>query len=472
MNKKAITFIKNFSYTLLSNLISILISASVVFIIPKLIGVEEFGYWQLYLFYSSYVGFLHFGWNDGIYLRYGGEQYKELDKKMFFSQFIMLLSLQIILSILIFMISYLLIDDLNKAFVLKMTALCMVVVNVRYMFLYILQSTNRIKEFAIITITEKILYLILIIFLLFAGMYKYEVLISVDLASKLISLFYVMFLCKEIVFQKWNNFYFSYKEMWENITVGIKLMFANISGILIIGVVRFGIERTWGVITFGKISLILTISNFMMIFVNALGIILYPLLRRTNYNNLPDIYTTMRDFLMIILFGILIIYYPIQSLLSNWLPDYSDSLIYMAFLFPMIIYEGKTALLINTYLKTLRKEKAMLFINLLTLFISIVTTYAINEILNNLNFAVASIVFLLAIKSIISEIYLSKLLSIDIKKDLSYELILSVLFIYISFTFESVIMMLYYGVFYLLYLLAKYKDIRIMIVRIRELIIK
>ena len=72
MNNKALDFIKNFSYTLSSNLLSLVISTLVVLIIPKLIGVEEYGYWQLYIFYTSYIGFLHFGWNDGIYLRYGG----------------------------------------------------------------------------------------------------------------------------------------------------------------------------------------------------------------------------------------------------------------------------------------------------------------------------------------------------------------------------------------------------------------
>lgn len=52
----------------MSNLVSLLVSTLVVFLIPKLIGVEDYGYWQLFLFYASYVGFLHFGWNDGISL--------------------------------------------------------------------------------------------------------------------------------------------------------------------------------------------------------------------------------------------------------------------------------------------------------------------------------------------------------------------------------------------------------------------
>lgn len=84
MNNKAKILIKNFSFTLTSNIIAIAISTLVTLVVPKLIGVEEYGYWQLYLFYSSYIGFLQFGWNDGIYLRYGGFEYNKLDKKTLF----------------------------------------------------------------------------------------------------------------------------------------------------------------------------------------------------------------------------------------------------------------------------------------------------------------------------------------------------------------------------------------------------
>ena len=80
MKEKLIDLVKNFSYSLTSNLISLIISTLVVLVIPRIIGVEDYGFWQLYLFYSSYIGFLHFGWNDGIYLRYGGEEYDDLDK--------------------------------------------------------------------------------------------------------------------------------------------------------------------------------------------------------------------------------------------------------------------------------------------------------------------------------------------------------------------------------------------------------
>lgn len=85
MNSRLKNFLKDFSYALLSNLVSLIVSVLMILVIPKLIGVREYGYWQLYLFYSSYVGFLHFGWIDGIYLRFGGKEYKDLDKSLFFT---------------------------------------------------------------------------------------------------------------------------------------------------------------------------------------------------------------------------------------------------------------------------------------------------------------------------------------------------------------------------------------------------
>ena len=91
MPSKLKTIVTNFSYVIISNLLTVLVSSIVVLILPKIMGVEEYGYWQLYIFYLAYVGFLHFGWVDGIYLRYGGVEDDELDKETFFSKFLLLL---------------------------------------------------------------------------------------------------------------------------------------------------------------------------------------------------------------------------------------------------------------------------------------------------------------------------------------------------------------------------------------------
>jgi O-antigen/teichoic acid export membrane protein len=459
LNRKAVNFIENFSYTLASNFISLLVSTLVVLIVPKIIGVEEYGYWQLYLFYSSYVGFLHFGWNDGIYLRYGGKEYKELDKGLFFSQFYMLVIFQIIIATIIFSSSTIFVIDTKRMFIFKMTAICMLIVNVRCLLLYILQVTNRIKEYAQITMMDRILYCCLIIVLIVVCVREYKLMIVVDLIGKFASLSYAMFCCSDIVFRRVSTFYFNFKESMENIGVGIKLTIANIASLLIIGVVRFGIERLWDVPTFGKVSLTLSISNLMMLFINAVGIIMFPILRRTDDKKLPGIYITMRDFLMVILFGVLIVYYPFKVILSFWLPKYADSLMYMALVFPMCVFEGKMALLINTYLKTLRKEKLMLKINLISLVLSVIITFVNTALLRNLNLAIVSIVVLLAFRCVLAEMFLSKIFKISLYKDMILELTVTLIFILTGWFVNSWLGVLLYAVTYITYLLIKKKDI-------------
>lgn len=461
MNNKAVHFIKNMSYTVLSNLITMLVSTLVILIIPKLIGVEEYGYWQLYLFYSVYIGFLHFGWNDGIYLRYGGEEYQNLDKPLFFSQFLSLLLSQVFLGIVLWFGSDFFISNTDRIFILKMLALSVFMVNCRMMLLLILQATNRFKEFAVVTIFERTVYLILIVVMLVAlGIRDYKMMVAADVLSKFVSFVYSLIVCKEIVFRTAADFSFSLRETAQNIHVGSKLMFANIVGILIIGIVRFGIERTWDVATFGKVSLTLSISNMVMVFIDAVGIILFPMLRRTDQGKLSGIYITMRDFLMLLLLGVLVLYYPLKTVIGFWLPQYADSLKFLAVVFPMLVYEGKMALLINTYLKTLRRENAMLMINLGTMLISLAVTVLNTQVFRSLDLTVLSIVTLLAIRSILAEIYLSKELELHVAKDILLELVLTVVFIVSSRTVDSWVTMPIYGAAYGVYLLIKRHTVR------------
>lgn len=459
MNSKARIFIKNFSYTLTSNLISLIISTLVVLIVPKLINVEQYGYWQIYIFYSSYVGFMQLGWNDGIYLRYGGKEYDSLNKQIFFSQFWMLLISQVIIAIFMWVLISIFIKDINKVFIFNMTALCMIIVGVRAMLLFILEGSNRIKHYAQITIIDRVVYCILISMFLIWGIRQYKLMIVGDLIGKFVSLLYAIYICKDIVFNKISKFYFDFREAIENINVGAKLMVANIASMLIIGVVRMGIEAAWDVETFGKISLTLSISNLMMIFINAIGIIMFPILKRADKDKLSNIYITLNEFLMMILLGLLIAYYPFKITLSRWLPIYSESLMYMALVFPICIFEGKMALIINTYLKALRKEKIMLKINLVSLILSIILTFITTDLIFSLDLSIIVIVIVLAFRCVIAEICIGKFLGISKYKDIILELLMVIIFIVTGWYMKFYQGIIIYMLFYATYIFIKRKDI-------------
>src|SRR5215469_15625124 len=52
-------------------------NVALVFIVPKLISVEDYGYWRLFALYAAYVGFVHLGFADGALLRWAGRPLRE-----------------------------------------------------------------------------------------------------------------------------------------------------------------------------------------------------------------------------------------------------------------------------------------------------------------------------------------------------------------------------------------------------------
>ena len=172
--------------------------------------------------------------------------------------------------------------------------------------------------------------------------------------------------------------------------------------------------------------------------------------------------------LMIPVLGMLLVYYPAKVLLSGWLPQYAESLKYMALLFPMCVYESKVSLLINTYLKALRKEKMMMYINWGIVVISCIITGVVVYVLDNLTLSIASLTVILALRCNIAEIYLIRTLKISSGKTLLFENGLALIFIVSSWIIQSWFCMLIYGAAYLAYLFYNKENLRPLIEQMRD----
>lgn len=460
--------LKNIFYSIFSNATTLLISTFITLVIPKILGVKEFGNWQLYIFYTSYVGLLHFGWNDGIYLRYAGYKYEDLEKRLFFTQFIILVIFQIIIAIIFIFLNYTFIFETDRLFIKIMVFISMVIVNTRLMYNYILQITLKIKEYTKIIILEKIGFIICVLLFFLLNIKNYKIIIISDILGKLLSLFYAFYICNDIFFSKLVDLKVVFKEIIINIKVGSKLMIANFTSILILGVVRFGIIRQWDIETFGKVSLTLSISNMIMLFINAIGIVIYPILKRKDKNKLKEIYLRLREVLLFLFVSILGGYYPLKILIGLWLPEYKESLIYMGILFPMYMYEGKIILLFNTYLKTFREEKKMLIINIIVLVISLVLTFFTTIILKNLDYTVSIILIILIIKSFFMELIIVKKLQVKILNYIKIELLFTILFVVINFELKILTSILIYSLFYFVYLVKNKEKLVLELKKIKK----
>ncbi|MCV3327712.1 hypothetical protein NVV76_06005 [Pediococcus ethanolidurans] len=458
MNFKKV--LKNVAYSLSSNVLSLIISTLVVLVVPKLIGVREYGYFQLYVFYTAYVGIFPLGWIDGIYLRYGGYEYGKLDKKLFHSQYLMYAISQIAIAMILMMVIVFFVNYPGKETVLLFSAVCLILYNIRAFVLFILQGTNRIKEYASITVQDRVVYLVIVIIVLLMGKRSFVYLILADLLAKLWTMIYAIYACRDITSFKNNRFFLSFHEMWANISSGIKLLIANFASLLIIGSIRFSIENFWGVKTFGKVSLILSVSSLAMTFVTAVSLVLFPLLRRTKRQQFHNVYINIRDITLVLLLSFLFLYFPLKALLPLWLPKYSQSMIYLSILFPMCFYEGKFELLTNTFMKTLRLENKLLMVNCLSVLVSVVLVTFNIIFMHNLNFMIFSIIISLAFRSSFGEILVSKKLKVSYLWDILGENFMALGFITITWNHTLLFSFIGYLILFIFYLFLKRKSLK------------
>lgn len=453
-------FLIKIFYSVGANLISLIVSLLTTLVVPRFLGadVEQYGYLQIYLFYITYLGLFHFGWCDGIFLREGGKKYSDLDKSLYSAQFILFLGAETLVTVTIIIIGNFIAQNGDYLFVFIAFAINILIYLPRTMLQYFLQSTNRIKEYAEITTVGRTVYgiSILVIVLFFSKNYKWFVI--GDIFGKLVALIISIYFCRDIVFFKPGRFSYAISEAKLNISIGIKLTFSNIASMLITGIVRWGIQQHWSVSTYGKISLTLSVSSLIMVFISAVAIVLYPTLRRVEHNKLPLIYGYIRTILMFFLLALLIVYYPMETILIKWLPQYSDGLKYMALLFPMCIYSSKMTLLVQTYMNVYRMEKDIMKVNIIGVLFAIITTIISILFLDNLTIAVLCMVINQMFRCIYAEVCLSHRIKIKIIKDSVYEVLLSVIFIFSSWNIGGSMGLVVYGIGYSIYIWLKRED--------------
>lgn len=452
---------KNIFFSVFANALNLLISTILIFIVPKNIGVIEYGFWQLYLLYTSYASFFHLGIPDGIYLKYGGKKYELLDTDLFKKMNNIFIVSQLVVSGLLVIIS---LFSFEKSIIGIAFSLSVFILNVRTNNMYILQATNRVKESSFILILGNIVFILLFPILFVIG-FSWEKLIVIDLFSKFISLSYSFYKVKNLFGKPVHKVKREkiVSEIKDNIISGGAILIAYLLGMLILGVSRWLVDYQWGVEMFAQISLAISVSNIALIFINAVGIVMFPLLKTVTEKKYQLIYLNSRYWLTFLLFILSSFFFLLKPLLEIWLPEYAFGITYLYYLFPICIFESKNSLLNLTFLKALRKEKFIMYLNLFTAIFSGVLSFLSAVIFVNLNMVVFSMLAGIMFRSIVGEIYLSKKLNTVYLLSITKEIIGTIAFITVSNLGNSLLSTLVFlliVLFLFIFDMSKYRIIR------------
>ena len=436
---------RNITFSLTAQVVSLLVGCMIYLIVPKVISELNYAYWQTFVLYANYVYLANFGILDGILLRYSSFDLDELDKPTMRSQFKILLLLNCATSFLMIIVALLLTGRVTKT-ILILLALVLVTRNAFTYSSYSFQTTNRIKEYAIIVIIQRVSFGLFFaaLMLLHVDNYIFYCVAEImgDVAGFLISVFFNrgLYLGKSLTRKQ------AWKEFRDNTSAGLMILIANLASSFLIGGARMVVQWHWTPLVFGKVSLAVSIANMFLIFISAISVALFPSLKRIEENKLPTLYNGIRKTISPVMFLILLLYFPAAFLLTLWLPAYAISMKYLGIILPFIVFTSRINLLTNNYLKAYRMERHIFVVNIVSIaaafFLFCFFAFVIENLLALLITLVAAVMF----QSILLEAKVMKIIQMKFYKDIVIEGAITILFIICT----QLVGLLYGFLFYLI----------------------
>lgn len=409
-------------------------------VLPIFLSIEDFAFWQIYLLYTGYIAVFSFGFNDGLLVRYGKYDFNKLPLNLVGRSIKYFMFLIIALTSFIILISLLIpYNDKTLLFIFITLNIPLVVLN--GIFLFLLQSTNQIKKYSVYSVIDKFIMIITIFVFIYLDIKNIYVIIMVDMISRFIQII-LMYIEFHKLFKSEEDNQSTRKiisEIQKNISRGSYILITNLIGMLLFGYGLFVIERFMSLKDYSLFSLGISTTNILLLFINAVSIVVFPYLSRLENNQVFSKVTQINFLTTHFSIFICNIYIIIVFILENYLEKYSDLLIFLPFIFLSVVLQIKFNIILYPTIKLLNKEKIIFKINLRLLILSIIFTSLSVVYYHSLLYAAITMYIVLYLRNYV----LGKLISKDtkdtkdIKKVKYLELLSHIIFITIVLFFEN-----------------------------------
>lgn len=378
------------------------------FIIPKYLSIEDYGYWQLFILYGSYVGVLHFGFIDGILIRWGGRKLDDVKNEMNLGIKFLLIEQSLVVFPLI-ILSYFL--DISLRFIVFSVLIYAFFVNLTTFFTF---SSQAVKKFTILTamiFLSSLSFLILIILgLLYFGLTKYYVIIA-QICSYITILVAYIYYYRSCIFRLHPTGFKSMLEFGKkNINIGIFVLFGNFCVIFFFTIDRLIVSSRFSITEFAIYAFALTGIWVIYTFIQAFSSVLFPHLAGLSDDLKNQLHSNIKPVLILAWATALIVYFPFTRFIEFYLPQYLSSLPIMQILLATVGFGAIINILHVNYYKTYKKTKQYFLIAVSMLGLSFVLTITVIRYIGTLESIAGAMLVSYGLWFLINEIVLKNTL--------------------------------------------------------------
>lgn len=312
----------------IANLISLAINILNSFLLPKFLSIDTYAMLKTYTFYVGYAGFLSLGFADGMYLKYGGEDFQlvsndELSKSVR-SYFV----LELIASLILIIIAI-----FSKYYILVYCALGAFFINIIGYYKNFYQAVGEFKLYGKSLNYQTALLFIVNLFLIFLiktdNSYIY---ISVQVITAcIVAIYLTIFLNKrKPIFHKGSLEIKDIKRIIvENVGSGFSLMLGNFSSSIFTGLDRWFVKILLDNVSFAFYSFAVSLENILNVFITPITVSLYNVFCK---NREREYVIEIKKMTLAWGFIILSLAFPVKFIIQNYLTNYTHSL---SIIFPL-----------------------------------------------------------------------------------------------------------------------------------------
>lgn len=371
MNK----LLKNIFKVSFTNVLSLFSGVLVGFIVPKMMGLEEYANYKIYTLYLTYLALVSLGLGDGLYLKFSGTNKENLEKQKI-KFYLHCYYLQLLLIFIpTFLVSLFVIQGEYK-FIFIALALTMFSSQITAVHQNLSIITSRFNEYSVRIITKSILtsIFVLILFYIFNTSnneisYKIFV-IGVVLIDYVLAFWYVISY-KEFNFGKGKINCKSDIKYRQLLYLGFPLLLSNMAGSIFLNLDRqfvsvLFLKQDYAIYAFAynMLTLITTMTS-------AISLVLFPSLRKIQNIDIKESLEKYCKYFSSLVAFCLVLYFPLFYVLKWFLPKYLLSLSIFRIVLPGIMLSSSVSVIFINFYKLDNNIKLYFIKTIITMIIAV-----------------------------------------------------------------------------------------------------
>lgn len=312
--------IKNIFKVLVSNFLITAIGLINSFIFPIIMSVEGYSAYHEFTLYVSYVNVCHLGIASGMFIYYGGKDYKQIDKSRYKSEISLIFLVLGVFTTLGIIASVLLQSALFFKVAIVIYPVCMIA-----SFKALYQAWNRFTAYSIINvITTAALTIWVLVVYAITGSVNGNTVIGIYLVIQYVVFIY--FLVEYLMFtKKVKALPLFSKENLDTTKTGFLIMAGNYIMLIFHALDKQFVNVLYSTYSFAMYSFAVSTTNIMNVFISAMATPFYPKLAQQKLDNKEM--NMIKEILFI--FGAYsgCAYFAVSFIVNHFITKYVDSLI-------------------------------------------------------------------------------------------------------------------------------------------------